>query len=53
MGTASSVPAIDRSGVARRMRRTISTPITSSPWIAAERNSTGPLRRPWITSTER
>ena len=47
--TASRVPRSDRSAGRRSSRRTISTPFNSSPWMAAETNSTGPARRPRIT----
>ena len=49
MGTAISVPDSASRGFARRSRRTTSTPITSSPWIAAETNSVGPGRLPCTT----
>ena len=33
------------------MRRMISTPLSSSPWMAAETNSTGPSSEPLMTCT--
>jgi len=49
MGMAISVPASAASAGRLNSRRTISTPITSSPWMPAVTKTPGPGRRPWIT----
>ncbi len=50
-GAVTSVPFSRESAGSRISRRMISTPFSSSPWIAAHTSSTGPSARPWTTCT--